>query len=135
MKYSLVCVFFLLGLFSCNNPRVSDNDRFIVGKWRLFKTVVFQNNDDSAGVACNACPEITFVKNHAGFIKRPGKILFYFNWEFDGSRLYIKQTDPAAHHTLNDILNEGTYKVTYSRQFQETALFDSLKNTKYVLRR
>jgi len=134
MKYSLVCAIFFSALLSCNNPKGSDKDSFILGKWRLIKTVVFQTNDDSVNLGCNTCPQIAFIKNHAGFIKRPRKILSYFNWEFDGNELNIKQTGPVPDRSQNDMLNNGIYKITYN-QFQEIALFDSVNNVKYILRR
>ncbi len=134
MKKLILLITLSLGLTACHTAKESGNDKLIVGKWTLYKTIAFQNNDDSAAMFCNACPELTFVKNHSGFIKRPGKILFYFDWEFENDKLAIKQTDFKI---TDNVLADATYELKFAvkNQFQEATLSDSAKNVKYILRR
>jgi hypothetical protein len=115
------------------------NDKFIVGKWGIYETIAFQNNDDSASVHCNICPQIVFVKNHTGFDKLSNQKPIYFNWEFDKGKLVIEHTE---NKTKDNILDDGKYQITYTRVLythkkllNEIALSDSETDKKYVLRR
>ena len=132
-KLSLLTLL-LFGLLSCSKPEAGVNDQFLLGKWVINETILFQKNDDSARAKCINCPEITFVKNHQGFIKQPGKILTYFDWEFDEGKLTIKQNNLKP---TENALNDGVYKITFGgrKLFQKITLSDTVRNTDYILKR
>jgi hypothetical protein len=134
MNKLLILIIFLSGLLSCERPKDNVADQFLLGKWVISETMLFQNNDDSANAKCNVCPQITFFKNNHGFIKRPGKILTYFDWEFDEGKLMIKRNDIKI---TDNAINDGTYKTTFGgrRQFNQITLSDTVRNIDYILKR
>ncbi|TWI97268.1 hypothetical protein JN11_03729 [Mucilaginibacter frigoritolerans] len=111
------------------NEKTADR---VIGKWRMYETVDFQNNDDSAAVKCNVCPEVEFSKNYTGFIKSADAGLFYFKWKIDNDALVIHQNKNGQ---TNDIMNDGNYKLTLfdNIPIKEMSLTDTVRNIKYIL--
>jgi hypothetical protein len=127
---------FMLVLFifsSCQQTKlVNEKDaNVIVGKWRIYETVNFQNNDDSVDTKCNTCPEVEFAKNHTGYIKTTDTGLRYFRWQTDETGLTLNHDDS----TPDTIINNGNYKITFMENIpiKEVQLTDSVRNIKYVL--
>ena len=134
MKKISIGIILLIFLASCQQNIVENEktaDR-VIGKWRMYETVNFQNNDDSAAVKCNVCPEVEFSKNYTGFIKSSDAGLFYFKWKIDNDAIIIQQNKSSQ---VNDIMNDGSYKLIISDNIpiKEIALTDTVRNIKYIL--
>ncbi len=134
MKNLAVIVFSLLLLSACQQNMVANEKTAdsVIGKWRVYETVEFQNNDDSAAVKCSNCAEIEFSKNYTGFVKSQDAGVYYFKWKIDNDELII-------HHENNNqpdsILNNGNYKLILFNNIpiKEMSLTDTVKNIKYIL--
>jgi len=134
MKNLTLGIFLLISLASCQQNMVANEKTadMVVGKWRMYETVNFQNNDDSAAVKCNVCPEVEFSKNYTGFIKSSDAGLFYFKWKIDNDALIIQQDKNSQ---VNDIMNDGNYKLIIldNIPIKEMSLTDTVRNIKYIL--
>jgi hypothetical protein len=134
MKIQFAFFFLLIILLSCHQTETEKKkDILIFGRWGIYETIAFENNDDSEIIKCNVCPEIVFVKDHSGFIKRPDARILPFNWKINGNELKIRHTKKEK----DDIMNDGTYQIIPGNKklHQEIALFDTVKNIKYILNR
>src|SRR5476651_882820 len=92
MKNKIILFILVIASLSCRQTKLLNEkkDNFIVGKWEIDEMVEFQNNDDSAAMKCNACPEIVFANDYSGFTKTAGESPRHFNWEIDAGKLAIK---------------------------------------------
>lgn len=135
MKNLAVISFIFLLLSACQQNMVANEKTAdsVIGKWRVYETVEFQNNDDSASVKCSTCPEIEFSKNYTGFVKSQDAGLYYFKWKIDNNdELIIHQENS---NQPEDILSNGNYKLILFNNIpiKEMSLTDTVKNIKYIL--
>ena len=134
MKNPVILAFILFAFLSCKLTKSTDESKAneIIGKWQMYETVEFQNNDDSVEMRCNTCPVMEFFKNHSGFIKRTDAKLLYFKWGIDDDQLTINHTEDSE---IDKVVDNGTYKFTLAnnKPIKEIALIDTAKNIKYVL--
>ena len=133
MKKTFLIAFVLIAFFSCQISKPNDDSKadLVIGKWRMYETVEFQNNDDSVGIRCSTCPEVEFFKNRSGLIKSADAGLFYFNWEMNSDEITIHRKPD----TKDTIIEAGYYQLTLvdSKPIKEISLVDTTKNIKYVL--
>ncbi len=131
MNKLLILIIFLSGLLSCERPKANIADQFLLGKWVISETMLFQNKVTPLTQNVTFVPKSLFVKNNHGFIKRPGKILTYFDWEFDEGKLMIKRNDIKI---TDNVINDGAYKITFGgrRQFNQITLSDTVRNIDYI---
>jgi hypothetical protein len=134
MKNYLILILILFAFSSCRFTKINDDSKAneIIGKWRMYETVEFQNNDDSVEMKCSTCPQMEFFKNHSGFVKRTDAKLLYFKWGIDNDELTISHTENSE---IDKVIDNGTYKLTFAvdKPIKEIALIDTVKNIKYVL--
>jgi hypothetical protein len=134
MKNLLTVAFFCCLALSCQQAKLINESQAgdVIGKWRMYETVNFQNNDDSVAAKCNTCPEVEFSKNHSGFIKKSGQGVFYFTWQTDNDRLSISHNDNSK---TDSTIEDGNYQLTLfnNMPIKELELLDTVKSLKYVL--
>jgi len=134
MKNLSIVFFCLLLLSACQQNMVANEKTAdsVIGKWRVYETVEFQNNDDSAAVKCSTCPEIAFSKNYTGYVKSQDAGLYYFKWKIDNDELIIHQENS---NQPDGILDNGNYKLILFNNIpiKEMSLTDTVKNIKYIL--
>lgn len=135
MKTRFIFIALLLATLSCRQAKVKDSDNSLIGKWSIYQTIDFQGNDDSVSINCNACPEIEFIKDHTGSIKRLDDHLQHFHWELNDDGITIKHD--TGDQIKGVIIDDGTYQLIQGDKIplKEIALSDTLKNLKYILRR
>ena len=133
MKKLPVLVICLIGLLSCNRVMNGNKDKLVTGSWNVYETVAFQNNDDSVATHCNACSLIVFAMDHSGYITTSGPRRFDIRWKIDEGKLTIQHSEESK----DDVVDDGTYKIINNsvNGTHEITLYDSAKNTKYILRK
>jgi len=131
MKPAAIAFAFIF--FSCQQTKLINTSKaaLVIGKWRVYETVEFQNNDDSVALKCNVCPAVEFFRNRTGFIKRPDEKLLYFTWEVDNDQLTIRYKDDGQ---TDKVIDNGSYKIIFNNAaIKEIRLTDTVKNIRYVL--
>jgi hypothetical protein len=131
MKPAAIAFAFIL--FSCQQTKLINTGKaaLVIGKWRVYETVEFQNNDDSVALKCNVCPAVEFFRNHSGLIKKADEKLLYFRWEVDNDELIIRYKDDGQ---TDKVIDNGSYKVAFNNvAIKEIRLTDTLKNIRYIL--
>jgi hypothetical protein len=134
MKKFIFFVLISFTLLSCQENKIMDDNKakIVIGKWRIYETIQFQNNDDSVDTKCTTCPQVEFFKNHSGFIKSADARLSYFNWDIENESIAIKHKDDSQ---TDSTINDGRYNLTFDDKvaIKEIILLDTVKNIKYVL--
>jgi hypothetical protein len=137
MKIQFLLFFLLFVCCSCKQGKVkkSNEDSLLVGKWGIYSTIEFQNNDDSIATICNVCPEMIFAKDETGFIRRQNEKMLHFKWESGAGTLILKHS--GSTNNGDNIIGDGNYKLIYKdkKSFKEIALIDTFKDIKYILRK
>ncbi|HTE02101.1 MAG TPA: hypothetical protein VK668_22590 [Mucilaginibacter sp.] len=135
MKIRFTLIVLLFVILSCKQTKVKNNDSALVGKWSIYQTIAFQDNDDSVSNNCTTCPKIEFIKDHTGSIKRLDDQLQHFDWEINEDGLAI--THNPDDKIKGIIIDDGTYQLIPGdkKAIKQITLSDTVKNLKYILRR
>jgi hypothetical protein len=122
-------------MLSCKQTRVKYSEESVLGKWRIYQLVTFQNNDDSVANNCITCPQIEFTKDHTGSIKRLDNQMQHFDWELNEDGLAI--THSPEDKVKGIIIDDGTYQLIPGdkKAIKQITLSDTVNNLKYILRR
>jgi len=131
MKPAVIAFVFIF--LSCQQTKFINTNKAtqLIGKWRVYETVEFQNNDDSVALKCKVCPAVEFFRNRSGFIKTPDEKLVYFSWEVDNDELTIHYKDDGQ---TDKVIDNGSYQLSFNNvAIKEIRLTDTVKNIKYIL--
>lgn len=135
MKIRFTLFALLIIVLSCKQEKAKYNDNSVIGKWSIYQTIAFPHNDDSVANNCVTCPQIEFINDHTGSIKRLDDQLQHFHWEIDEDGLVIKHN--ADDKIQGIIIDDGTYKLIPGEKslIKQVTLSDTSKNLKYILRK